>query len=75
MKESSTYQAILEEGRSEGRIAEARKLLLLQGNARFGPPDDQARAVLERTSNIEVLEGLFVRLPNVSGWHELLALS
>ena len=73
MKESSTYQAIVEEGRCEGRIAETRKLLLLVGTARFGPPDEPTRAAVERMNNIELLEGLFIRLANVSGWHDLLA--
>jgi predicted transposase YdaD len=38
MTESSTYQAILEEGRAEGAVAEAKKLLRLQGDDAFGPP-------------------------------------
>jgi predicted transposase YdaD len=77
MKESSTYQAILEEGRSEGRsegsLAEARRLLLLQGTARFGPPDEPTRAAIEGMSSIELLEPLSIRLLKVSSWHELLA--
>ena len=75
MTESSTYQAILAEGRSEGRTAEARKLLLFVGTARFGPPDEPARAAIERMNSIALLEGLFIRLLNVSSWHELLASS
>src|SRR5207302_4518799 len=38
MKESSTYQAILEEGEAIGKAEEARKMLLLQGRDRFGEP-------------------------------------
>src|SRR6266849_5488483 len=48
MKESSTYQAILEEGRSEGAVAEARKVLRLQGEEAFGPPDARTAAQIER---------------------------
>jgi len=73
MKESSTYQAILDEGRSEGSLAEARRLLLLQGTVRFGPPDEPTRATIEGMSSIELLEPLSIRLLEVSSWHELLA--
>jgi hypothetical protein len=38
MRESVTYQAILE----EGRLEEARKMLLLQGRDRLGEPSAQA---------------------------------
>ena len=51
MKESSTYQAILEEGRTEGMnrgaVAEAKKVLRLQGDAAFGPPDARTASALD----------------------------
>jgi predicted transposase YdaD len=68
MKESVTYQAILEEGRAE----EARKLLLLMGVKRFGPPDEQTLSALEAVTNIAHLEQLSERLLDVSSWDELL---
>ena len=74
MKESSTYQAILEEGRNEGSAAEARRLLLLQGTERFGDPDESTRLALERINSVELLERLSIRLLKVSSWEELLAL-
>ena len=48
MRESSTIQAFIEEGRrkglkeglEEGRAGEARKIILLQGPMRFGGADD-----------------------------------
>ena len=47
MRDSLTYQAILEEGRpegrAEGRVDEARELLLELGTGRFGPPDARTR--------------------------------
>jgi hypothetical protein len=50
MKESATYQAILAEGRAmgihEGAVAEAKKLLLLQGIHRFGTPSSGNVAAL-----------------------------
>jgi hypothetical protein len=47
MKESVTYQAILEEGAEKGALAEARKFVLRQGRVRFGPPDARVPAALE----------------------------
>ena len=55
MKESSTYQAILEEGRTEGRtegqtegaLAEAKKVLRLLGDDAFGAPDERTAATIE----------------------------
>jgi predicted transposase YdaD len=68
MKESSTYQAILDEGRAE----EARKVLLLLGNDKLGPPDTETRAALEAITDVNRLERLLQRLLQVSGWRELL---
>ena len=77
MKESTTYQAILAEGRAEGRAegqaVEARKILLRQGSKRFGPPDARARAAVEAITDIDRLEKLTERLLDVSSWDELLA--
>ena len=77
MKESVTYQAILEEGeakgRSEGALAEARRMLLLQGEIRFGSPDARARSVLEGITDVERLEALGRRLLTAASWDELLA--
>src|SRR5579884_337636 len=60
MKESSTYQAILEEGRAEGQIqgalAEARKVLRLLGEEAFGPPDARTLAFIERMDDLAQLE-------------------
>jgi predicted transposase YdaD len=81
MKESSTYQAILAEGRTEGRAEgrvegraeEARRLLRLLGDRRFGPPDARNRAAIESLTSVERLEQLTERLLDASGWDELLA--
>jgi predicted transposase YdaD len=78
MKESVTYQAILEEGKAEGmakgRVVEAKKLLRLQGESAFGSPDARTAARLERIDDLERLEALGVRLLKVRSWHELLEL-
>lgn len=69
MRDSSTYQAILDEGRAEGE----RRLLLLIGESRFGPPDDATRSTLDAITDAEILEQLARRLMTVSSWTELLA--
>jgi len=69
MKESVTYQAIVE----EGRVAEAQAMLLRIGNQRFGPPSPEARAALEGITSIERLETMADRLLHVETWEELLA--
>jgi predicted transposase YdaD len=71
MKESSTYQAILDEGRAEG----ARKVLLRLGAKRFGPPDDRTRTAIEGITKLRRLERLAERSLDVSSWEELLATS
>jgi predicted transposase YdaD len=80
MKESVTDQAILEEGEAvglvkgeaRGALVEAKKLLLLQGTNRFGPPDEWTRAAVEGISDLPRLEELSVRLLSVQSWRELL---
>lgn len=75
MKESSTYQAILEEGRGKGAVAEARKLLRLFGEEGFGTPDSQIIATIERLNDLTQLEELCKRLHSVESWQELLGQS
>jgi hypothetical protein len=80
MKESSTYQAILEEGRQEGllegrgqgALAEAKKVLRLQGDESFGTPDARTAAAIERINDLLRLEDLLRRVHSVSSWQELL---
>lgn len=76
MKESSTYQAILEEGRTEGQIqgaiAEAKKVLRLQGEEAFGPPDARLTGVIERLNDLAKLEDLLRRIRTAGSWQELL---
>jgi hypothetical protein len=80
VKESLTYQLSLAAGRAEGfvegfaegALAEAKKLLRLQGDRAFGPPDDRTAAALEAFSDLARVEALFDRLPTASDWHDLL---
>jgi predicted transposase YdaD len=75
MRESSTYQAILQEGRDEGQvqgaITEARKVLRLLGDDAFGPPDDRIIALIERLKDLDRLEDLLKRIRTVGSWREL----
>jgi hypothetical protein len=68
MEESATYQAI----RRRERAEEARRMLLLQGETKFGSPDAPTRGAIETISDLERLEELGVRLVNAGSWQELL---
>jgi predicted transposase YdaD len=73
MRESVTYQAILEEGREEGRVEELHRTIQRLGRRRFGEPDEAIRERIEAIRDIVVLEDLTERLLIVSSWHELMA--
>jgi predicted transposase YdaD len=73
MRDSDTYQAILDEGREEGRVDELHRMLLRQGRKRFGEPDEGTRQAIRDLQDLERLEHLGERLLEVSGWDELLA--
>jgi predicted transposase YdaD len=78
MRQSTTYQAILREGRQEGmiegRVTEAQRLLLRLGTKRFGPPDAATVAATEAIHDIDRLESLGERIlePDLRGWEEFL---
>ena len=79
MKESTTYQAILREGRTEGRDRGPdrrgeQRVLLIQGEIRFGTPDERIRHAIEEIRDLEHLERLSRRLfdTNIKDWAELL---
>ncbi len=73
MKESTTYQAILR----EGRVSEAQRLLLLQGEIRFGSPDGKTQGIIDAIRDVERLESLSRRVidTNVHDWDDLLRAS
>lgn len=73
MRESSTYQAILAEGREEGRTEEARRLLIRLGSRKFGQPDAGTAAVLGRLNDLGALERLSDALFTATSWEQLLA--
>ncbi len=67
-------QAGIQRGLQEGRVTEARRLLLRQGVKRFGNPSARAKSAVERIDQIERLELLIDRIqdPEVSSWNQLL---
>lgn len=81
MRESSTYQAVLDEGRIEGRaegeslgrVAEARRVILDLGAQKFGRPDAATQQFLERLQDLEQLERLIRRILAADSWTALLA--
>lgn len=77
MRDSVTYQAILDEGREEGRqkgqIELAHKTLLRQGTRRFQEPSENVRQRIEAIANIEQLQNLLDRVIEVQSWEDLLA--
>lgn len=76
MRESSTYQAILEEGRVEGRgegaVAEAKKVLRLLGDDAFGIPASRTAAAIERINDLAQLEDLLRRVRSATSWQDLI---
>jgi hypothetical protein len=75
MKESSTYQAIVEEGRVEGiargAIAELKKMLRVIGEQAFGAPDAATLTAIEKLNNLERLEDLVKGVRIANGWADL----
>jgi predicted transposase YdaD len=78
MHQSSTYQAILREGRQkgreEGRITGEQRMLLRVGTKRFGEPDAPTIAAIEAIQDVERLESLGERMldPDLRDWDDLL---
>ncbi|MDY3556436.1 hypothetical protein R5W24_005602 [Gemmata sp. JC717] len=77
LEDSTTYQLILSKGLAQGEargaVAEAQRLLLLQGQERFGAPDPAAEAALRAVTDRNRLEQLARRVLTATGWSDLLA--
>jgi hypothetical protein len=73
MKDSTTWQEIVQEGRMEGAVDEARKLLLRLGSKQLGRPSARAQAALAKIADLDRLEALIERLGTVESWQALLA--
>ena len=58
-------------GRDEGIAAEARQILLKLGTRRFGAPDPQIRAAIEKLPGAAEIEQLIDRLLDAPDWNSL----
>ena len=70
MHESTTYRRII----NDGRLEEARRLLIRLGTKKFHEPDGLAVAALEAIRDIDRLEAIGERImdPDVQDWDDLL---
>ncbi len=70
MHESATYERIIR----EGRVFEARRLIILAGRKRFPEPDPETIAAIEAINDIDRLEAICDRTidPEIHDWKELL---
>ncbi len=69
MKDSVTYQGIVEEGMVKARQED----ILYFGGIKFGAPGETVRSALTGITDLQHLTHLIHRLPDVSTWDELLA--
>jgi len=76
MKESVTYQAILDEGRAEGEakglVMGEKQLLLRLGRRRLGEPDASVIAAIEAIADARRIEQMGDRLIDAASWEELI---
>ena len=68
MRESSTYQWILD----EGRVLALQETLLEQGRTRFGPPSDAVELAIKGIQDIPRLKRMAQRVLTAADWQELL---
>ena len=73
MKESVTYQAILEEGEVLGEAKGERNALLRIAAKKLGPPNEQTRQAIDAITDLSVIFRLQERLLDVTTWNDLLA--
>lgn len=60
------------EGYYEGAVAEARKILRLQGDDAFGAPDAATAALIDSLTDLTQLEAALKRLRTAASWSEVL---
>jgi predicted transposase YdaD len=84
LKESKTYQSVLEEGhreglarglfegRVEGSCDEARRILLRLGVKRLGEPSSDQQATLQQVLNLDEIEAYIDRVSSTESWADLL---
>jgi len=77
MEESTKYQAIIAKGEARGeargKVAEARRMLLLFGGDKLGAPSESQAELIDSIHDVERLESLAKRIQRANSWDELLA--
>ena len=68
MHESDTFLAILDEGQEKA----FREAILLQGEDRFGPPNEAVKASLQNITDLDRLKHLVRQTPKAASWQEIL---
>jgi hypothetical protein len=68
MHESDTYLMILDEGQEKA----LRQVILVQGEDRFGTPDDVVKVALSNITDIDRLMRLARQTPHAESWDEIL---
>jgi hypothetical protein len=73
MRDSTTYQAILR----DGRITGGQRILIRLGTLKFGRPDGATSVAIEAIRDFELLEAMCQRIldANVRDWPEVLRTS
>src|SRR5487761_1387215 len=69
MEESDTYLAILDQGEERG----IRKMILMQGEDRFGPPDDSVKSALKDITDLDRLIRIGREVLKATSWQDLIA--
>lgn len=69
MRESVTYQIILE----EGHIEEARRTVLDLGSDKFGPPAESTASMIQELEDIDRLHRMIRAVLRANSWQDLLA--
>jgi hypothetical protein len=77
LEDSSTYQQILNkgvaQGVAQGAVEEAQRMLLIQGQMRFGHAPEATATALQRITDRPRLERIAGRIFDATGWDDLLA--
>ena len=73
MRDSDTYMAIIDEGREIGHVEEIKKMIFRLGQKSCGAPDESSEGAFAAINDLDRLESLYERIPDVKSWQELLA--
>ena len=68
MQESDTYLMILDEGQEKA----LREVILVQGEDKFGPPDEAVKASLNNITDLSRLKRIARQTPKATSWQEIL---